>query len=134
MRIVGLAAVIATLGFAAPAHAAAEQWKNLPYFNYDLHELFVGTDKTWLNAKLVDPSLTPAANRPSWSYDRKLPLTAIWLPKCGRKAQRASFRKVVYVPGPASAGTAFLKLRDGSGRWRPRGVKLLVNGIPVAKL
>lgn len=108
-------------------------WKALPYFNHDLHELYVSTGSTWSAARVVPAGLA-LGYVPSWASDRKLTFAAIWARTCARGDQTVSFSRTFEAPGAASSGTALLQYATSvQQRDSINSVVVLVNGTEIGR-
>jgi hypothetical protein len=114
---------LAMLAFAGSSTATPIDWRKVPYLDWKLGQLFVATDGSWSNAKVINTGLLKAPA--GYAY--------IWSPTCTESAQFVSFSKTILTPGAPTRGTA--DFTYGPGRDRPfLGGTLLVNGVEIGRI
>ena len=132
--MIALLLCLASAPLAGASRDDAIDWKSLPYFGYDQHELYLGTGDGWQGTKTVQTTALALAYVPSWARDRGLTFRAIWAPKCTKGGQTVSFSKTFYAPGEATSGGALLQYAASSAsRDSIRSAVVLVNGAEIGR-
>lgn len=141
-----VALVLAILAVASSAYA--EDWKHLPYLEYQSGQMWLGTDhKTWPGA---DNVALPAGqqqalddSRPIWvkgvgygGTPQPADVHYIWAPACPAGDQSASFTRIFSAPGAPFQGSFSLATAPEDWQFKKRvyrSIEVTLNGVPFAR-
>ncbi len=132
MRRLGSALVLLVLAVTATASSGADvDWRKLPYFDYDVQQLFVSTDAKWNGARVVLGARTHKPFPSNVLFGRTVPRNYIWARTCSNRSQAVTFTRTIHAPGAPGEGTVSFVLGFGFvGKAFTSGA-LYVNGIQV---
>jgi hypothetical protein len=139
-RLLAILALTLAVGVPSASPRSATDWKHLKYFIYESQQMFVTTDKSWEDAKVVHPPGPglAAGDAPS-PFDRRLSRDWIWAPTCQSGAQSVTMTQTFLAPGrpipPGGAVDSTFYFALGAGRGSPfhSGV-YLINGVEIARI
>jgi hypothetical protein len=135
--------VLALLVLAAPlspgraSAASGVDWKNLPYLDYAGQHMWVATDASWTQSKVVNAHRFNLNVRPPTPFDQRGATEQwIWAAHCDAGRQFVSFSKTIMAYGAAYSGLFGLSYGPaGLETQRPyQSASLLINGTLVAHL